>query len=211
MNQPLVNEAAPLSTKAERRALKRQLRDQAARHRQAKGIVKKFLGWAVVILVVVLIGRWFINLFPQGLDFSRAFEIQGRQHIADGVKFNGYNSNPPTSGPHYAAAADLGFYKTPLPDEQLVHNLEHGHIWIAYRPDLPEAVINQVRGLTRGLVIATPRSANETDIALAAWGRLDKLDLASAPFDIQRIRDFIRRYQNRGPENLNLPVGHIRR
>ena len=30
-----------------------------------------------------------------------AYPDQGRRHLADGETFNGYNSSPPTSGPHH--------------------------------------------------------------------------------------------------------------
>lgn len=54
------------------------------------------------------------------------FPNLGQQHIDIGTEHIAYNSNPPTSGPHYIQPANWGVYETTLPDEQLVHNLEHG-------------------------------------------------------------------------------------
>ena len=49
--------------------------------------------------------------------------------------------------------------------------------------------------------VLTPRSANDTDIALAAWNRLDTLNLnTNGTFSEQRITDFINRWRNKGPE-----------
>ena len=59
------------------------------------------------------------------------------------------NSSPPTSGPHWRHAADPGFYGTELPDEELVHNLEHGQIVVSYNPDAapPHAESDRRHGL----------------------------------------------------------------
>lgn len=98
-----------------------------------------------------------------------------------------------------------------LPDEQVVHNLEHGHVWISYKPDLSSEAVKVLRGFAGGTTIVTPRSANDFDVALAAWGRLDKFNLENGQIDEQRIKDFISRYQNKGPENVNIPQGHLKR
>lgn len=55
----------------------------------------------------------------------------GRNHIAEGQLYEGYSSRPATSGPHWGAPARWGAYSAQLPDERLVHNLEHGGIVIA--------------------------------------------------------------------------------
>src|SRR3989338_1402278 len=56
------------------------------------------------------------------------YEIVGRNHIGNGIPGSGYNTNPPTSGPHWGAPARNGIYDSPLADEQAIHNLEHGHV-----------------------------------------------------------------------------------
>lgn len=200
--------ATPRITKAERRAEKIAARETVQRQEHLKRTVKKVVGWLIVIGLIALGVRAIINQFPKGSDFSRAIEIQGREHIAEGSNHPPYNSNPPTSGWHYPVAANTGFYDYALADEQVVHNLEHGHVWIAYKPNLPAGIIQLLRGFASGTVIVTPRPANETDVALAAWGRLDAFNLKNGEFDRQRIRDFIVRYRNKGPESVTLPVGH---
>jgi hypothetical protein len=83
-----------------------------------------------------------------------------------------------------------------------VHNLEHGEIWISYRPGIPESAINELKSIVQSSykTVLTPRSKNDMDIAVAAWGRLDKFNLDGALLDRQRIEDFISRYRNKGPE-----------
>ena len=47
--------------------------------------------------------------------------IQGADHIARGQVHAAYNSDPPTSGPHYVDTVDAEFYETPQLDEMLVN------------------------------------------------------------------------------------------
>ena len=86
-------------------------------------------------------------------------------------------------------------------DEQLIHNLEHGDIWIAYHPRINEEVRGELKDFAAAKVIVTSREANEFDISLVAWGRVDAFNL-EVGLDDQRINDFILRYINRGPEKI---------
>ncbi len=56
-----------------------------------------------------------------------------------------YSVIPPVGGPHNPIWMNAGVYTKPIPSERAVHNLEHGAIWITYRPNLPAA---QVQALT---------------------------------------------------------------
>lgn len=55
----------------------------------------------------------------------------GREHVAPGTKVD-YNSNPPTSGNHYADWIRKGVYDQPKEDGYLIHSLEHGYIIMSY-------------------------------------------------------------------------------
>jgi len=124
---------------------------------------------------------------------------QGRDHVAPGAHHPAYNSNPPTSGWHYGATAPWGFHNSALPDELIIHNLEHGGIWITYKDAEDTEVVDALVGLARGYrtkVIITHRPQNDSRIAVAAWGRLMKLDR----FDRTAIVAFINRFKNKGPE-----------
>lgn len=131
-------------------------------------------------------------------QLGQSFENQGRDHIPAGQPHNLYNSNPPTSGPHLAQPADWGVYQTELPDEQLVHNLEHGGIWISYKDVDPDTKtkLEAIGKANPGSVIVTPRAANDSPIAIAAWTRLEKL----TSYDEARILEFIKANKNKSPE-----------
>lgn len=172
----------------------------AEQHRQRQWI------WiaAGVIVAGLLVGVvvWSIQKANQPVP-GQAMPIQGQEHIALGQSHPPYNSDPPTSGWHYDQPADAGFYEAALPDEQIVHNLEHGHVIISYdcsklvdcegvKADLRRVV----ERFQRWKVIAVARENADAAIALTAWGRIDKLET----YDEDRIVAFVRHWRDRGPE-----------
>lgn len=165
-------------------------------------IIKRVV-WTAAALIIVAAGGWAIvayNRYSSGNPPGIFYPEQGREHVAPGTAFQ-YNSNPPTSGPHAGNDAEWGVYDKELSDDVLIHNLEHGGIWISYKPGANPEVVSKLALITKEFgrkVIMTPRAANDADIALAAWTRLDKF--SAGEFSEERVRRFIRAYINRGPE-----------
>lgn len=197
-----MNDLSTISKK-ERRELKREEREAQISAERRKTKFKKISKWVLVYLVVaglVYGAFYFYRRFnPPSPDFSQAFPILDRSHVQQGTAVLDYNSNPPTSGKHWPEPTSRGVHDEEIPDEVLVHNLEHGEVWVSYRTGLPPEVIGELKNITGSFskVVLTPRSKNDTDIALAAWGRLDQFNL---PFDKERVEGFIKRYRNKGPE-----------
>ena len=174
---------------------------------------KSLVRYGLWILAFVVIGYGIFLLAqtagPDGEDFSTRYEIQGRDHIANGAVHPEYNSNPPSSGWHYTSPARGGFYNEPLLDERVIHNLEHGDIWIAYRPDISDVAKDALESFAGQYVVVSPRAENDGDISLISWGRVDTFDIENGVIDKGRIKDFIKRYDNRGPENVRgIQTGH---
>ncbi len=116
-----------------------------------------------------------------------------------------YNSFPPTSGDHWSAAQSCGFYEGAIPDERVVHNLEHSNIVISY--NLPnQADVDALKGVYDNLedgwrnhftVAREYDGIGEGQVGLAAWGVLDVMD----GVDEERILRFYEHYVGRlGPE-----------
>ncbi len=128
------------------------------------------------------------------------FPDQGTDHVQRGDLHPPYSSVPATSGPHYGSPlAPWGVHGVRIPDEVLVHNLEHGGIGVHYNcPDGCEELIAQLTGLVEAAVaqgqkvIMTPYLYMDTRIALTAWTFLDAFD----EFDEERIRAFIRSHES---------------
>lgn len=186
--------------------------------------------FAVPTLILIIGGVWFFtkdssSTMSEGTELSIEkvskqvegtveYKIESRSHVPAGTSVSNYNSNPPNSGDHWDQPANNGVYENEQPDEQLVHNLEHGYIWISYLPKLEQSDATESAQIAQGLsdedrkaledlvkkddwkIILAPRKTNDSLIALSAWGRVLKLD----SLDLDKIREFIRVYRNRGPE-----------
>lgn len=207
---PIHHDISPSLSKKEKRELRRRERRETQRthtrrarvRRTGKIVFALFAVGGLLAGVVTLFLRFSAGQPPSGIDHSVSYPIQGRDHIAPGAPRPDYNSDPPTSGAHYPQPASRGVHNEELSDEQLLHNLEHGEVWIAYRPNLPDEVVDELKRVTRrnAKVVLTPRARNSTDITLAAWGRLDIFNVGQGALDIRRTEDFIARYRNKGPE-----------
>lgn len=206
-------EQKPQEIYAEKKATKQEMKDrqrkQARRQRQVKMIVQ-------YLVALVVIGGVGYGLFlflkeetPLGPDYSVSVPEMGRGHIEPGSPRPDYNSNPPSSGSHYGQTARTGFREEAIPDEHIVHNLEHGDIWIAFHPRISDDVKDRLKRFAGGKVIVTPREANDFDISLVAWGRLDSFNVDNNVLDEQRIQDFIGRYINQGPERVGPSAGGV--
>ncbi|MGC8781088.1 MAG: DUF3105 domain-containing protein [Anaerolineae bacterium] len=162
-----------------------------------------WLGGGLLALILVIGGVWLATRLTGPAVPGQRFPIQGQQHIAPGQAHPPYNSDPPTSGWHYDTPLASGFHEQPVADEQVVHNLEHGHVVIAYdcsRLTDCQGTKDRLRELLRRYrnwkVTAVPRQNADAAIALTAWGWLDKLDA----YDEARITAFINAWRDRGPE-----------
>lgn len=157
--------------------------------------------WIVGILIAVAVVYGIVVLVRQSQQPrpGEAIAIQGQDHIAVGASHLEYNSNPPTSGWHYAQPANWGVSQTELPDEQVIHNLEHGGVWVSYTgiDDATRATLENLAKSYKKIVVE-PRSKNDAPIVLASWGRLQKFQT----LDEQAIRAFIDANSNKSPEPL---------
>lgn len=121
-----------------------------------------------------------------------------------------WTTDPPTSGPHFGETLVYGAYDEPVQQARLVHNLEHGAVFVQYGDRVPPATVRQLRAFyrdnTKGLVLA-PYPALGSGIALGAWnddgGERGTGRLAICPgFDEKAFLAFLDAYQFRGPERI---------
>ena len=165
--------------------------------------------WILIIIILLGLVGWGIRAgvqgkAPQSPDQSVFYPAQNREHVPVGAAHSAYNSNPPSGGWHYALTAKKQFYNEPIDDGYALHNLEHGDIWITYHPRVPQSVKDELKAFAFSRVLISPREANDTDVALVAWERVDAFNLENGEFPEGRIQDFITRYRNKGPEKLPL-------
>lgn len=160
---------------------------------------------AVAVLgfvVVVVVGKMTAPPEPPrpGVEQSD----YGREH----VKNKDYDGDqPPTSGPHASPLA-WGVYKTEIRDDQVIHNMEHGGVYISYQPNLPKDQIEKLKKLLSQpfsdpkfqpkKIVLAPRAANESPIVLSSWLRSETL----IAYDQKKIEDYVTRNLGKSPEPL---------
>ena len=170
--------------------------------------MKLMIVWCSVAAGMVLVAGiiiWIARM-PAPIPPGDAFAGQGQEHVDLSYQFS-YNSNPPTSGPHYSSPASWSIYDYEVADKIFIHNLEHGGIWISYRPTISSQAIDDLKGIVREFdesqIVMGPRLANDTDIAVAAWTHLYKFNLTGEGLNDKQkedIRAFYRALKNHGPE-----------
>lgn len=101
------------------------------------------------------------------LDVER-FEGLSRNHTTGRVR---YAQRPPVGGDHHPDPQPCGLYDAPVPDERAVHSLEHGAVWLTYRPDLPVAQVDRLRAWAPvGYVLVSPYAGQTDPVVATAWG-----------------------------------------
>lgn len=111
-----------------------------------------------------------------------------------------YDQTPPVGGVHNPVWQNCGVYTAPVANENAVHSLEHGAVWITYRPDLAPTEVKQLQNMTRqsGYRLLSPYPGLPSLIVASAWGYQLKLERADDP----RLPRFIQQYEQspQGPE-----------
>lgn len=124
---------------------------------------------------------------PPDLSAVVAHEELATDHVRGEVD---YDVVPPVGGPHADAWLDCGVYDRPVPDENAVHALEHGTVWITYEPGLPAGDVDRLAGLLPTEGILSPYDGLPGAVVVTVWGRQLVLDGADDP----RLAAFITTY-----------------
>jgi hypothetical protein len=117
-----------------------------------------------------------------------------RDHVDGAVA---YAQTPPVGGEHAPVWQNCRVYDAPVVNERAVHSLEHGAVWITWRPDLPDDQVDAVRRLAdgQGFVLASPFPGLPSPVVASAWGRQLPLESADDP----RLAQFVRAFAQ-GPQ-----------
>jgi hypothetical protein len=127
-------------------------------------------------------------------------------HVAGPVK---YAVTPPVGGQHNATWMNAGVYTKPVPSERAVHNLEHGAVWITYRPDLPASQVAQLvsffdhqsmipeqsdGGRSNRYIDVSPWADNSlpSPIVISSWGYQLRVTSPTDP----RLQEFVDTFRN---------------
>lgn len=179
----------PISTKKAARHAERR------RQRLRNGIISGSLVFAAIIAIFFL-----FNDKEQGnqqIDGVAEYSNLARDHVNDAVS---YDQSPPVGSAHSPVWQNCGVYTEPIANENGVHSLEHGAVWITYQPDLLDSEVQALQTLTRqsGFRLLSPYPDLPSPIVISAWGYQLQLESADDP----RLKDFIEQYElsPQGPE-----------
>jgi hypothetical protein len=146
---------------------------------------------------VAIIAALFLAPGTRYAPGSEGAFIDGVQRYANGAgHVEGavvYPQNPPTGGEHNPFWLNCGIYTEPVRNENAVHSLEHGAVWVTYDPTLNAQEVEALREQLPGTyVVMSPYPGIPAPIVLSAWNAQLQVQTASDPRVPQFIEEFWR-------------------
>jgi hypothetical protein len=129
---------------------------------------------------------------------TETFSETNHAHVTGPVV---YDRVPPAGGAHNAIPLNCGIYDQPVPNENAVHSLEHGAVWITYQPTLTADQVAALQQLvasnyvgSQKYLVLSPYAGIPSPIVASAWGAQLKV---SDPSD-GRLLAFVHYYAGGG-------------
>ena len=184
---------------AERQARLAAVRAEQRRSERRRTIVISSVAGVLVLALVGVAGFVLVGAARDraAVQAQADADIEGVEQF-DGLTFNhvtttvDYPQTPPVGGDHAAAWLNCGVYTEPVPNENAVHSLEHGAVWITYDPSLPADQVADLEALAanQSYVLVSPFEGLGSPVAVSAWGYQLQLDSA----DDERLPVFVQKY-----------------
>lgn len=144
---------------------------------------------AIVLLLVAVVA---LSSPPvRGIpDGTEAMAVDPPAHVEGDIHEDG---EVPAGGEHSAVWQNCGFYETEIRSENAVHSLEHGAVWITYRPDLPADQLSQLTALVnrQDKILVSPVDGQRAAVMATAWANQLELDDANDA----RLEQFINEFE----------------
>lgn len=146
--------------------------------------MKRLLLWPALLLTLAACGA------KGDLSGVKTFKYAGGQHQEGRVQ---YAQTPPAGGPHNPNWQNCGVYSKPLYNEFAVHSMEHGAVWVTYRPGLDAASVDTLKKLVDGhsYTLLSPYDNLPSPVVISAWGAQLAVDKADDP----RLKAFLDKYE----------------
>jgi hypothetical protein len=171
---------------------------QGRNHWLAGGILA--FGILIVVVAIAARGR------GSGHQAARTTQPAGtavfaepdHDHVTGTVR---YDRIPPAGGAHNDVWLNCGVYSEPVRNENAVHSLEHGAVWITYRPGLASAGVARLHRFVKAhykgeerYLILSPYAGLPALVVASAWGRQLRLKGPGDP----RLGEFVARFAGGG-------------
>jgi hypothetical protein len=183
----------------EQRAEKRAAQLAAFKKKEAASKRNRILGIVAAIVALVLVAGTVatvlvLNAIPQERevisgDYEDRLELYPDLEATHTETRVSYDQSPPVGGPHNPAWLNCGVYDEPQQNENVVHTLEHGAVWIAYDPETTtDAEIAALVELAPDTyTVISPYEGLGDAKAISAWGA----QLLFTDVDDPAVEDFL--------------------
>jgi hypothetical protein len=194
-----------MSKKGRAQTLDQRARLEQLKREQAAQVRRRYLITAALVVPLVLVAGTLGVLSLRNRTSATSSVIPGlvtyaglaRDHVTGAVS---YPQTPPAGGQHSAVWQNCGVYSAPVANENAVHSLEHGAMWITYQPNLPADQLALVKSAVAGkpYALVSPYPGLPSPVVATVWGQQLKLPTASDP----RLKTFIDMFKTglRAPE-----------
>ena len=156
--------------------------------------IGRWIAYGVVGAFVVLIVAVMLNTpadVPEGIpEGTELVVVNDRNHVAGPIA---YDRAVPAGGNHNEVPLRCGIYDQPVPVENVVHSLEHGAVWITYRPEIGSGAVNTLENAsrTRDKTVLSPVPDQTAPVMVTAWGwQLQLQDVGDV-----KLRQFIQQFE----------------
>ena len=174
---------------------KRLERKQAPAKQQRDRKLLRIGGSILAVLVLAGIGygvfNWITtrddNRIPAGVI---TYAYAGGDHSNDAVA---YTESPPVGGTHNPVWQTCDFYDGQIPNENAIHSLEHGAVWITYRADISDSDKEKLKRWVndRSYLLVSEFDDQESPFVFTAWNNELPLDSLSDQKATQFMNYFI--------------------
>ena len=170
--------------------------------REKRNLTIGLIGGGVGVLAVLgLVAAVIISGMQPKVD-PASIEIEGLQSYPDltavhidptPVDYEAeYGMNPPAGGNHFGQWLNCGIYTEPQQNENAVHALEHGAVWVTYDPDALTA--DEIKTLQNAVpstyMVVSPYPGLPAPVVASAWG--EQVELTGV--DDERLEQFIDKF-----------------
>jgi hypothetical protein len=181
-------------TGSARKAAARRRRERRRRVAIATGVA--LIVAVAAVIAVVMAGRSGGSGGPTSAGYGHVatFKVSSRAHTTAPVS---YPQNPPVGGPHNPVWQNCGFYDQPVRNENAVHSMEHGAVWITYQPSLPKDQVARLASIAHAqtYVLVSPYPGLPAPVVASAWGVQEWFHSANDP----GLDQFVAKYRQ-GPQ-----------
>jgi hypothetical protein len=127
---------------------------------------------------------------PEGIEGAEAFDVTDNSHVEGSVD---YDRDPPVGGPHNPVWANCGFYDGEVPNENAVHSLEHGAVWITYTGAVEPAGLDVLASIAEGSdhILVSRYDDQDSPLVLTAWNRQLAVDSVDDPRVLQFVETYV--------------------